>query len=133
MKNGMLNSAGDERKKPLKAGDSDEPTERAMLVIPAAAERSSGLTTAIGKDWRVGTSIWEMEYRSIITAIARLRFGMSGIRQSNILEGICVNTIVLMRPILDARRTASKAEMPARIFAPKKIPPSVPASTPNLT
>src|SRR4030066_1085929 len=127
MKNGMLNSAGDERKKPLKAGNSDEPTERAMFVIPAAAERSSGLTTALGKGWRVGTSIWEMEYRSIITAIARLRFGMSGIRQSNMLDGICVKTIVLMRPILDESRTANKAEMPARTFAPKKIPPSVPA------
>src|SRR4030066_1400158 len=129
MKNGILNSAGDERKNPLKTGDNEDPTERAMLVIPAAAERSSGLTTAIVKDWRVGTSIWEMEYRSIITAIARLRLGMSGIRQSNILDGICVKTIVLIRPILDARRTASKAEMPATLCAPKNIPRSVPAST----
>jgi len=32
------------------------PIDRAMVVTPDAAERSSGSTTAIVYDWRVGTS-----------------------------------------------------------------------------
>ena len=34
------------------------PVVRATPVTPAAAERSSGSTTAMTYDWRVGTSIW---------------------------------------------------------------------------
>ena len=45
---------------PESAGDTEAPTERAMPVMPAAAERSSGDTIAMVYDWRVGTSICEM-------------------------------------------------------------------------
>ena len=49
--------------------------------------------------------------------------GMKGIKHNKILDGICVKTIVLINPIFAAIRTASKAEIPARILAPKKILP----------
>jgi len=41
-------------------GATAAPVVRATPVTPAAAERSSGSTTAIVYDWRVGTSICEM-------------------------------------------------------------------------
>ena len=46
------------------------PVVRAMPVTPAAAERSSGSTTAMTYDWRVGTSIWLRLKRSSRTATA---------------------------------------------------------------
>ena len=41
-KNGTLNRPGTLSKKPVSAGESEAPTERAMPVTPEAAERSSG-------------------------------------------------------------------------------------------
>src|ERR1700674_1535585 len=76
-------------------GEIAAPTERATPVTPAAAERSSGLTTATVYDWRAGTSICEMENRSQSIAVANDRFGMSGTRISNKLEGTWLKTIVL--------------------------------------
>jgi hypothetical protein len=63
------------------------------------------------------------------TAIAKGRFGMRGTNINKMFEGICVYTIVLIKPILDATHAAVKAEMPARIFAPKKMLPSNPGGT----
>jgi hypothetical protein len=120
------------KKMPVNDGDIAAPTEREILVTPDAAERSSGDTTAIVYDWRVGTSICEMLNRSSNTATANGSVGMSGTRISNTFDGMCVKTIVLIKPILLASLTASKAEIPANIFAPKKIEPMMPASIPNL-
>ena len=45
---------------PVIIGEIDAPMVRATPVTHAAADRSSGLTTAIVYDCRVGTSICEM-------------------------------------------------------------------------
>lgn len=53
----MLNSDAWASNGPAMTGDREAPVVRAMPVIPEAADRSSGLTTAMVYDWRVGTSI----------------------------------------------------------------------------
>src|SRR6202035_2551460 len=98
MKNGALIHEGRANKTPTNNGLMAAPVVRATPVIPAAAERSSALTTAIVYDCLVGTSIWLMLKRSNKTAIAHGRFGISGTRISKILEGRCVATIVFTRP-----------------------------------
>jgi hypothetical protein len=62
-------------------------------------------------------------------AIANERFGMRGTNINKIFEGMCVNTIVLIRPILEATHAAVRAERPARILAPKKMLPSIAGCT----
>ena len=47
IKKGKLNKAALASSGPAMTGDKDAPVVRAMPVMPAAAERSSGLTTAI--------------------------------------------------------------------------------------
>ena len=69
--------------------------------------------------------------RTSSTATADARFGISGTRTSRTLDGKCVTTIVLTSPIREASREAANAESPAKMFAQKKIAPSVPGSTPN--
>ena len=88
---------------------------------PAAADRSSGSTTAITYDWRVGTSIWLRLKRSSSTAIASGRVGMSGTRISSTFDGRWVKTIVLISPIRAAIRAADSDETAASRLAPKKI------------
>jgi hypothetical protein len=46
-KKGALKRRGLARNTPLRVGDKEAPTERAIVVTPEAAERSSGATTAI--------------------------------------------------------------------------------------
>jgi len=46
-------------------------------------------------------------------------------------DGMWWNTMVLISPILAAMRTASRAEMPARMFAPKKMLPIIPVIHPK--
>ena len=99
------------KKTPVREGEIAAPTERAIAVTPEAAERSSGSTTAMVYDWRVGTSICEMLKRSKSTRIASGRDGISGTNISRILDGMWVKTIVLIRPIFLARRPASRAEI----------------------
>ena len=47
IKNGTLIKPDTDMKALASTGDTDAPIERAMVVIPEAAERSSGATTAI--------------------------------------------------------------------------------------
>src|SRR5512136_1380202 len=105
------------RKIPVSEGERDAPTERAMAVTPAAAERSSGATTAIVYDWRVGTSICEIVKRSSRSRIANGRTGIKGTKISRIFEGRWVKTIVRTNPIFLATQAALNADTPARIFA----------------
>jgi len=49
MKKGKLRRAEFASRGPVTTGERDEPVVRAMPVIPAAAERSSGSTTAMCK------------------------------------------------------------------------------------
>ncbi len=114
-------------------GEIAAPVVRATPVTPAAADRSSGSTTAITYDWRVGTSIWLRLYRSSRTRIASGSVGMIGTRISSTFDGRWVNTIVLMRPNRAAIRAADKDDTAASRFAPKKIAPRTAGSTPNWT
>ena len=50
---------------------------------------------------------------------------------SRMFDGRCVPTMVLIRPKRDASRDASRAEMPAKMLAQKKMTPSVPGLIPN--
>ena len=86
-KNGTFLKAGRANSRPAKYGAIAAPVVRATPVIPAAADLSSGPTTAITYDWRVGTSIWEMLKRRSNTMIAERRFGMSGTNINNTFEG----------------------------------------------
>jgi hypothetical protein len=56
---------------------------------------------------------------------------MSGTNINKIFEGMCVKTMVLINPILEAIQAAVRAERPARIFAPKKILPRMAGWTLN--
>ena len=82
---------------------------------------------------RVGTSICEMLNRTRSIAIAHPSLGISGTRISSTLEGMCVNTMVLSRPNFLPNHAAESAERPARILAPKKIPPSMASLVPKRT
>ena len=61
------------------------------------------------------------------------RVGMSGTKSSRTFDGRCVNTIVLISPIRLAMRAAESDDTAASRFAPKKITPRTPGSTPNFT
>ncbi len=122
-----------ESSNPLSDGDSAAPTDRAMVVTPDAADRSSGATTAIVYDCRVGTSICEIENRASRKAIARGRVGINGTSIRKMLDGMCVATIVLISPNFAAIRAASRADIPAKMLAPKNMLPSTPSSTPKRT
>jgi hypothetical protein len=113
------------------AGEIAAPVVRAIPVTPAAADRSSGSTTAMTYDWRVGTSIWLRLNRRSRTAIASGRLGMIGTRMRSTFDGRCVNTMVFTSPIRAAIRDADSDDTAASMFAPKKIPPRTAGSTPK--
>ena len=69
--------------------------------------------------------------RTSSTRTASDSVGMSGTRMSRMLEGRCVATMVLIRPKRAASRDARSAESPAKMFAQKKMAPSVPGLTPK--
>src|SRR5437870_10559496 len=71
-------------------------------VTLAAAGRSSGATTAITYELRVGTSICDNALRASRSAIATGRFGANGTSASSTFDGRWVNTIVLIRPMRSA-------------------------------
>src|SRR6266851_3310340 len=131
MKNGILISDGLANISPTSSGAIEAPIVRAMLAIPAAADRSSGGTTAIKYDCLVGTSIWLMLKRRNRIETASGSVGISGTRMRRMFEGRWVKTIVFTNPNRDANRDASKADTPANTFAPKKIAPSVDGLAPN--
>ena len=60
-----------------------------------------------------------MRNRSMIAPITSGKLCMSGTSIRNILDGMWVDTIVFMRPKHAAMFAASRAEIPARMFAPK--------------
>src|SRR6266404_2272709 len=92
-----------------------EPAAQAKVfgtaVILAAAGRSSGATTAMTYEARVGTSICDSALRASNRATAVARSGAKGMRIRNRFEGRCVNTIVLMSPMRLAIGTATKYEI----------------------
>ena len=74
-----------------------------------------------------------MAKRARRTPTASCRFGINGTAISSRFEGMCVKTMVLIRPMRPASLAAAKAEKPARILAPKKMAPSAPGGAPNRT
>src|SRR6516165_12373981 len=131
MKKGTSINIGRENRKPAKIGLIAAPAVLATPVIPPAADRSSGQTSASVYDCLVGTSIWLMLNRTSSTRTASLRFGMRGTRIRRTFDGKCVTTIVLTKHIRVARREANTAEIPARRFAEKNMTPSLVEGMPN--
>src|SRR5437762_2610944 len=117
---------------PASTGAIAAPNVRATPVTPAAADLSSGRTTAIVYDCRVGTSICEIANRASSTAIADHELGISGTSISRIFDGKCVNTIVLISPNQFDSRAATSPENPAKKFVKKKIDPSCDSDNPNF-
>src|SRR3954454_19116807 len=110
--------------KPEIAGLIAEARLRGTAVTLAAAARSAGFTTAITNEVRVGTSIWA---RADLTSnrmrtIVKLGENAATIRQ--MLEGMCVNTIVFTRPNRFARRAATGYENALSTFDQKKKTPA---------
>src|SRR5262249_25885298 len=106
-------------KAPLSAGPTDRARLRGAAVIPAAADCSAGVTTAITYDVRVGTSICDSAARMSrnISTTGRLGTNAATIRQR--FDGICVNTIVFTRPIRFAIRAATRYENALRMLVQK--------------
>src|SRR5258708_25044049 len=80
---------------------------RGTAVMLAAAARSGGVTIAMTYEVRVGTSIWDSAARTSSNAMTVPRSPVNGTRMTQILDGICVNTMVLTRPIRLAMRAAT--------------------------
>ena len=116
---------------PAIAGLTDKARLRGTAVIPAAAGRSAGVTTAITYDVRVGTSICESAARMSRSASTADRFGTKAARIRQILDGMCVNTIVFTSPIRFAIRAATRYENALRMLDQKKNMLAVESDTPK--
>src|SRR5215475_12122492 len=96
-----------ENSAPASAGLRDDARLRGTAVTLAAAGRSSGVTTAITYDVRVGTSICESAERTSSSASTAARLGTNAATITQTLDGMWVNTIVLTRPKRFASRAAA--------------------------
>src|SRR6516225_1480270 len=103
-------------KTPANVGLMDDARLRGTAVTLAAAVRSAGVTTAMTYEVRVGTSICDSAERTSSKASTNTRFGESAARIRQTLDGIWVNTIVLMRPKCRASRAAIGYEMAVNTF-----------------
>src|SRR5919108_3748325 len=92
------------------AGPTAHPALRATLVIPLAYVYADGGTTAMTYDWRVGTSISTSASLARNNAAARDSVGAVGASMSSMLDGKCVNTIVLTRPMRRAIQAAARCD-----------------------
>src|SRR5437773_7671296 len=97
---------------------------RGTEVMLAAAARSTGTTTAITYELRVGTSICDRALRASKSAITDARLGANGTSKRRMLDGRCVNTIVLTSPIRLAMRVATRYENAENTPVQKKIVPA---------
>src|SRR5262245_33514609 len=98
---------------PASVGLAAAATLRGTDVTLAAAGRSGGVTTAITYEERVGTSICDRADLMRRSASAISTLGVTAARTKHTLEGMCVNTIVLMRP------TRSEEDASTRSLRPK--------------
>src|SRR5919199_5401250 len=103
-----------------------------IFVIPAAAVLSFSLTTTTVYDCLVGTSICDRAILARYNAMANGSVGANATSIIKILDGICVNTIVFIKPILAASLAATRNEKAVRTPAIEKIRDRVVNSTPNL-
>jgi len=95
---------------PVNEGLSAEARLRGTAVKLAAAGRSSGVTTVITKALRAGTSICESALRASRRPSASSSVGASAAPIRHRFAGICVNTIVLTRPMRRAIRGAASCD-----------------------
>src|SRR5438128_12423843 len=95
---------------PASTGLIAEARLRGTAVMLAAAARSTGTTTAITYELRVGTSICDRALRASRSAITDARLDAKGTSNRRMLDGKCVNTIVLTSPIRLAIRVAARYE-----------------------
>ena len=87
---------------------------RSMDVIPMMAVRSSGRTTAAMKAVR---GAWSMLFRPVRMKnkiMVRTRLRGAGKKRTAVLEGMCVKTMVLIRPSLLASGPAKMVDSEAR-------------------
>jgi len=105
------------------AGLMEEARLRGTAVMLAAAVRSAGVTTAITKDVRVGTSICENAERTSKSARTTVRLEEKAATMRQTLDGICVKTMVLTSPIRWEIRTAARYENAEHTPVQKKIVP----------
>src|SRR5215470_1473433 len=105
---------------PVNAGLIEEARLRGTAVTLAAAVRSAGVTTAITYEVRVGTSICDNADRTSSNPSASVRSGAKAAAIRQTLDGIWVNTIVLMRPIRPAICAATGWEKALNTPAQKK-------------
>src|SRR5262245_5198618 len=93
---------------------------RGTAVTLAAAVRSGGVTTAMTYDVRVGTSIWDRAERTSRSPSTNVRLLENAAMIRQTLEGMCVKTMVLIRPKCFPNRAATGYEKAARTFDQKK-------------
>src|SRR5512136_1463144 len=109
----------------------DEDTVRVVLVKPAAGVRSASSTMAMTYDWRVGTSIWERDWRQRSRATAVTGVGAKATAMRKTLDGTWLKTMVRRRPIRRAIRSASRNEAAVTSWVRKKMVPRAARSRPN--
>ena len=98
---------------------------RGTAVMLAAAGRSSGVTTAITYEVRVGTSICDSALRASSKPIAVARFGANGTRIRKMFDGRWVKTIVLIRPIRSEIGTATRKDRAEHTLLQNRIDEAV--------
>ena len=124
-------SAPTARSFPASAGESEEASARTVLVIPFAAERSSGRDDRHHVRLARGHIHLREEVPREQQPIASEAVGMKGTAISSTFEGRCVKTIVLISPMRFASGTAISAERPESRFVAKKTWPSSSSERPN--
>ena len=62
-------------------------------------------------------------------SIASSRLGMRGTRMRKMFDGMCVKTIVLIRPNRLATHPLAREDKPPMTFAPNRIAPSLDVET----
>jgi hypothetical protein len=118
-------------KAPPSVGLSAAARLRGTAVKLAAAGRSAGVTTAITKAERVGTSICDSALRRNSSANASGSVGENAAPIRHRLAGMCVNTMVLSRPMRSATLGASHCEAVVSKPAQKKKAPACAAEKPK--
>ena len=116
---------------PVNEGLSAEARLRGTAVKLAAAGRSAGVTTDITKALRAGTSIWDSALRVSSSARASSSVGANAAPTRHRFAGICVNTIVLTRPIRRASTGAASCDAALKSPVQKKKAPAAASDMPK--
>ncbi len=126
IKNGRENAkldGSESKNKPFIANPTVRPTDRAMFVIPLAADLSPLLTINATYVCLAGTSIWLIQNLHTNRIIATEEFGAKGINSKKTLEGRWVNIIVARAPILSTIFDERIPLIPLIMLQTKSKPP----------